>query len=98
MAEYFHLGKLSGVHGLKGQLLMRHAWGEDLPLKKLKAVFIEQSPDNLVPWFVEHIQTKNNNECFVKLEGVNTREDAARLAQKKIWVLKSAVDNLLPDK
>jgi 16S rRNA processing protein RimM len=97
MAEYFHLGKLTGVHGLKGQLLMRHAWGDDLPVKKIRTVFIELSPDNLVPWFIEKIQPKNKEECFIKLEGVNTREEATKLAQKKTWVLKKEVDKLLPD-
>ncbi len=97
MSEYFHLGKFTGIHGLKGHLLMRHAWGEDLPVKKIKTIFIEQSPDNLVPWFVEQVSLKNIQECHIKLEGVSTREEAAKLAQKNIWVLKSDFEVLLPD-
>lgn len=86
MAEYFIIGKFAAVHGLKGELLLIHELGKKTSLKGLQTIFIEDKKDSFLPWFIESVKIKSEKEIYIKLEGVNTREAAMNLAQKKVWV------------
>lgn len=86
MTEYFIIGKLVAVHGLKGELLLVHELGKKTSLKGLAAIFIEEKKDSFLPWFIESAKIKSEYEIYLKLDGVNTRENAAKLVQKKVWL------------
>ncbi len=86
MAEYFNIGKLVAVHGLKGELLLKHELGKKTSLKGLQAIFIEEKNGSFLPWFIETTKIKSAEEIYIKLEGVSTREAAVKLAQKKVWL------------
>ena len=86
MTEYFKIGKLVAVHGLTGELLLKHELGKKTSLKGLQAIFIEEKKNSFLPWFIESTKIKSENEIYLKLEGVNTREAAIKLTQKQIWV------------
>lgn len=86
MAAYLSIGKLAGAHGLNGELLLRHELGKKSSLKGLPAVFTEEKKDSFLPWFIEAVKIKSDAEVYIKLEGVNSREAALQLAQKKLWV------------
>ena len=86
MPEYFKIGKLVAVHGLKGEILLKHELGKKTSLKGLQAVFIEEKKDSFIPWFIESTKIKSEEELYMKLEGVDTREAAAKLAQKQVWL------------
>jgi 16S rRNA processing protein RimM len=84
--EYFKAGKLVAVHGLKGELILKHELGKKTSLKNLETVFIETSKDSFFPWFIEYTKIKSENEIYLKLETVDTREAAAKISQKNIWL------------
>lgn len=86
MIEYFNIGKLVAVHGLKGELLLKHDLGKKTSLKGLQALFIEEKKNSFLPWFIESTKIKNEEETYVKLESVNTREAAIKLTQKQVWL------------
>jgi len=84
--NYFKAGKLVAVHGLKGELVLKHELGKKSSLKDVKAIFIEDRKNSFLPWFIESAKAKSGNEILLKLESVNTREAAAKLSQKEIWL------------
>lgn len=86
MAEYFNIGKFVAMHGLQGELLLKHTLGKKTSLKGLKALFIEEKKDSFLPWFIESIKIKSAEEIYIKLEGIHSREAAAKLAQKQVWL------------
>ena len=86
MEEYFKIGKLVAVHGLKGELLLQHELGKKTSLNGLQAIFIEEKKNSFLPLFIESAKIKSEEEVYLKLEGVNTREAAIRLGKKEIWV------------
>lgn len=86
MTEYFKIGKIVAVHGLQGELLLKHELGKKTSLKGLPAIFIEEKKTSFLPWFVEAAKIKNEEEIYLKLEGINTREAAMKLTQKQVWV------------
>jgi len=89
MPEYFKIGKLVAVHGLKGELLLKHELGKKTSLKGLAAIFIEEKKNSFLPWFIESVKIKNDQEIYIKLEGVNTREAAMLLNQKQVWLIET---------
>lgn len=86
MAEYFKIGKLVAVHGLAGELLLKHELGKKSSLKGLQAIFIEEKKSSFLPWFIASTKIKSEEEVYIKLEGINTREAATKLTQKEIWI------------
>ncbi len=86
MAEYFKIGKLVAVHGLKGELTLKHDLGKKTSLKGLQTIFIEEKKKSFLPWFIETSKIKSETEVYLKLEGIDTREAAAKLTRKEIWL------------
>jgi 16S rRNA processing protein RimM len=84
--EYFKIGKLVAVHGLAGELLLKHELGKKTSLKGLQAIFVEEKKSSFLPWFIESTKIKSEEEVYIKLEGINSREAAMRLTQKEIWI------------
>jgi 16S rRNA processing protein RimM len=86
LAEYFKIGKLVAVHGLKGELVLKHTLGKKTSLKGLTVFFIEERKNSFLPWFIESAKIKSEEEVYLKPENVNTREAAMKLNQKEIWL------------
>jgi 16S rRNA processing protein RimM len=86
MAEYFKIGKLVTVHGLQGELLLKHELGKKTSLKGLTAIFIEEKKGAFLPWFIERTKIKSEEEIYIKLENVDAREAAMKLAGKQVWL------------
>lgn len=86
MTEYFKIGKIVAVHGLKGELVLKHTLGKKSALKGLQAIYVEERKDAFLPWFIEEAKIKNEEETIIKLDTINTREDAKKLTQKEVWI------------
>jgi 16S rRNA processing protein RimM len=86
MTEYFKIGKLVSTFGLQGELVLKHNLGKKSSLKGLQAIFTEEKKESFIPWFVEATRIKNEEEIYLKLEGIDTKEQANKLAQKQVWL------------
>ncbi len=86
MTEYFKIGKLVAPFGLKGDLILQHSLGKKTSLKGLKALFVEERKESFIPYFIESTRIKNEQEIYIKLEGLTTREDAIKLTAKEAWL------------
>ena len=72
--------------GFAGELVMRHHFGKKTALKGLATLFIEKQKDELLPYFIESIRVKSDDEVFVKIEGIDSKETARMLVQKQVWL------------
>ena len=86
VAEYFRIGKFVTSHGLKGELILKHTLGKKTSLKGLQAIFVEEKKHSFIPWFIESTKIKNDEEVYLKLENVDTRESSMKLTQKEAWI------------
>ena len=86
MTEYFKIGKLVSVFGLKGELILQHNLGKKTSLKGLNALFIEERKTSFIPWFIESTKIKSEDEIYLKLQEVDSREAAIKLTQKEVWL------------
>jgi len=86
MAEYFNIGKLVAVHGLKGEMLLKHELGKKTSLKGLSAIFVEEKKGSFLPYFIESTKIKAEDEIYIKLESIEIREAALKLVAKQVWL------------
>ena len=89
MDEHIYIGKLVATAGLKGDLLLKHILGKKTVFKQAGVLFIETEKNIQLPYFIEKSNSKNNTETIIKFEGLNTKEEAAKFLQKKIWLTKN---------
>ena len=84
--NYRNIGKLVAVFGLQGELVLLHRLGRKTSLKGLKTIFLEEKKDVMLPWFIESTRIKSEEEIFLKLEGLDTKETARKVVQKEVWL------------
>jgi 16S rRNA processing protein RimM len=88
MDEHIHIGKIVATHGLLGELILKHVLGKKTSFKQAEVLFIEVEKNIQLPYFIEKSTSKNNTETILKLEGIDAKEQAAKLLQKKTWLTK----------
>jgi len=84
--EYFKIGKFVAAFGVNGQLILQHELGKKTSLKGLQAIFIEEKKKSFLPWFIESVKIKSENEVYLALEGIKNREAALKITQKEVWL------------
>jgi 16S rRNA processing protein RimM len=84
--SYRNIGKIVSSFGLKGELIIQHHLGKKISPARIKVIFLEQKKDELLPFFLESARKKSDDELFVKLEGLDNKESAARFLRKEVWL------------
>lgn len=92
--EYFNIGKIVATHGLDGKMILRHSLGKRSALPGLETLFIEESKGSFIPWFLKSATSKSEEESFINLEEINTKEAAARLLKKEVWITEADFERL----
>lgn len=87
MINYCSIGKFVATFGVQGDLILKHHLGKKTALKGLETLFIEDKKDELLPYFVESIRMKSDDELYVKIDGINVKESAQKLVQKQVWLI-----------
>ena len=87
--DYIHIGKMVATFGLKGELILQHGLETKATFKNTEALFIEETKGNYIPYFIESARAKNEEESYLQLEGIDTKEAAHRFIQKQAWLLQN---------
>ncbi len=95
MSDYIHIGKLAATYSLTGELILKHVLGNKTDFKDATAIFIEKTKDEYLPYFHEKSTIKNDTETIIKLESIDSKEAAAKLLQKKVWLTKNDFEKLV---
>lgn len=86
MNNYFSIGKLVSVFGLQGEFILKHSLGKRASLQGVEAIFLEERKNSFIPYFVQKASVKDHEHTFVKLEGIDTKEDARKLIQTPVYL------------
>jgi 16S rRNA processing protein RimM len=84
-SDCFQLGYIAKLHGFKGEVSLFLDVTNPDDYASLDAFYIEIN-QQLTPFFVESFQLKNKGFAAVKLEGVNTENDAKVLLRKSCYL------------
>lgn len=86
MNNYFSIGKLAAIFGLQGEFILKHSLGKKTTLKGVEALFLEERKNSFIPYFIQKTAVKDHEHVFVKLEGIDNKEDARRLLQTEVYL------------
>jgi 16S rRNA processing protein RimM len=86
MKNYRNIGKLVASFGLTGEIILVHHLGKKTSLKGLEIIFLEEKKDELIPYFIESSKIKNEEEIYLKIEGINSKEAAKKIVPKEVWL------------
>ncbi|MBX2939742.1 MAG: 16S rRNA processing protein RimM [Ferruginibacter sp.] len=95
MSAYTRIGKIVAAHGLKGEVILVHHLGKKTSLQDVRALFIKDTQQQLIPWFIEKATARNEEECLVKLEDIHTREGAKKVFPKEVWLTETDFQKLV---
>ncbi len=88
--ELFLLGKIVRTSGSQGEIVFQIDIEILDRIKKLESVFVKINED-LVPFFIEHLERRPKNQAIVKLMDIGNAEEASVLAGCHIYVPASLV-------
>ncbi len=84
--ETVSVGKIAATFGLKGEVVLVHGLGKKTDLNDVQALLIEVKSGSKIPFFIQNAKGKSESEIIVSLEGIDTKEKAAGLLQKQVWM------------
>ena len=87
------IGKFHKTHALKGELNMISDIDPDFFLEG-NPVIVEYD-GILVPYYIETLRPKGSTSYLVKLDGINSEEEAGKFVNKEIGVLKKEAEDWL---
>jgi len=79
------IGKIIGIHGLKGEITFSHHLKKNTRFNTWDCLMIEINPNSYIPFFIEDIKSSSATECICKFEEINSREDAKSILNKLIY-------------
>lgn len=92
-ADCFHLGYVAKLHGFKGEVSLFLDVTNPEDYTSLDALFIEIN-GQLTPFFIESLKLKNKGFAAIKLEGIDTENDARLLLRKNVYLPASILPEL----
>jgi 16S rRNA processing protein RimM len=84
--SYRNIGKIVSGFGLKGDMIIQHHLGKKIAVSKIKVIFLEQKKEELLPYFVESVRKKGEDELYIKLEGIDSKEQAFNYIRREVWL------------
>ena len=94
MFQHIKIGKIVATFGVTGEVILVHNLGKKSTFKNVEALFIEQTKDSLIPFFISSVKAKTDEECYVLFEDKKSKESAKMLVGKAVWLLQDDFKNL----
>ncbi len=91
------VGKITGVHGLLGAVVLKQIIDNTNWLKKGDTLFIELKRDSFIPYFVETAKAANDTEYIITLDDVTSPEEAKALLGKTVYAKEEALETAKVD-
>lgn len=88
--ELKDIGEIRRTHGLKGELNAAIDIDPDFFIDEENPVVIDID-GIFVPFFAESVRPKSNQTDLIKLEGIDSEEEARKFVNKEIYALKSSL-------
>jgi 16S rRNA processing protein RimM len=84
--DYIQIGKIVAAHGIHGDVILKHGLGKQADFTRATAIFVEERKGSYVPWFAETAKAKSEEETYLRLEGIASREAAAVIIGRQVWL------------
>jgi 16S rRNA processing protein RimM len=85
LPKYTQVGKIIGTHGFKGDVVIAHSLTNAKEFLNWTAIMLSWNPGSHIPFFIEKIKVLNDKELLVKLEEVDSLEEARKYTQSLVF-------------
>ena len=94
MADLVAIGEVRKTHGYNGEvkLIVHEGYEDDIELAKF--IFIGKTPETTLPY---ELRTIRGNDFICRLDGVSSKEQAAELRGKVVYLKRTQVTSVIPD-
>lgn len=98
--ECYYLGYTSKVHGKQGEIIIKLDVDSPSDYQNLESVLIQlNKKDNiLIPFFLESAHVQNNGTLRIKIEDINTVDEAKQLVGKSTYLPLASLPKLTGNK
>lgn len=98
--ECYYLGYTSKVHGKQGEVIIKLDVDHPEEYRNLESVLIQMNKkDNLlIPFFISNAVVQNNGTLRIKIEDINTVEEAKALVGKETYLPLNTLPKLTGNK
>ena len=79
------IGKITSVHGVKGDIVLSHQLPLDFDTDLLDAIMIELNPNSFIPFFIKEKKETHDDEMLLTLEEIDNREEAKKILNKNVF-------------
>ena len=83
--DCFLLGTIFKLHGYKGNINIYNDNNIPLIFKEIDFFYIEEDKE-LIPYFTENIRLKSKQVLLVKLEDIDSEEQALKILKQKVYL------------
>lgn len=83
--DCFNLGHIARSKGFKGELSLFLDVDQPENYRDLERILVDLN-GVLTPFFIDHLQLKNDGYADIKVEGVESKEDSVRLSGKQVYL------------
>ncbi len=80
------IGKITGTHGVKGEVVLEHELTGTLDAENWDALMIELLPNSRIPFFIFSIKKQSSSSLLVRFEEINSPEEATEILQKDVYL------------
>ncbi len=87
MHSHIKIGKIVATFGVNGEVIVTHNLGKKTTFKNIEVLFVEQTKNTLIPFFIKTAKAKTEDETYVLFEDIKSKEAAKMLVGKAIWLL-----------
>lgn len=84
-ADCYHLGYIAKLHGFKGEVSLFLDVTNPHEYKNLDALYIDIN-GNLTPFFVQRFEIKPKSFALMKLEGIESENEAKAIIRKNVYL------------
>ena len=86
--ECYYLGYTAKVHGKSGEIIVKPDVDDPNEYINLESMFIQLNKKDsaLVPFFIDSVQVLNNGTLRIKIEDVNSIEEAKPFIGKQVYL------------
>jgi 16S rRNA processing protein RimM len=79
------IGAISSAHGVQGEVLVSHFLKKPKEVLKWQVLMIELNKGSIIPFFITQVRALQDESFIVKLEGINSPEEAKALRHSKVY-------------
>ncbi|MDR0364307.1 MAG: ribosome maturation factor RimM [Bacteroidales bacterium] len=91
--DFYSLGYIKKPVKHQGEIIVFLDVDDPETYHNLNGFFIEM-PTGLVPFFIEKINLRSNGDAVVKLEGIDSEDEALELKGRSLWIPLDALPKL----